>query len=263
METIQAVCDAINDFAPFETAMEWDNSGLLVGAPEEKVGKVGITLDVTDESLAEAQKKHCDCIVSHHPFLFSPVQKIYTSTAFGRRLKWILSGGISVIAAHTNWDVSPCGVNMILAEMLELENKAPLKESFDGAPRLWQGATGMLPSPFSTEEFALFAKESLSLQWIRVFGKKERVRKIALCGGSGGGYRESALTAGAELFLTSDMKYHEVQEAVDGGLSVALADHGEVERLSIPFLKKEIQRRVDIEVVELQQGCFDSGKTFV
>jgi putative NIF3 family GTP cyclohydrolase 1 type 2 len=58
------------------------------------------------------------------------------------------------------------------------------------------------------------------------------------------------------------MKYHEVQDAVDNGLSIALADHGEVERISIPFLKKEIQQRVDVEVVELQ-SCFDPGSIFV
>jgi len=263
MEKIQVLCDAINDFAPFETAMDWDNSGLLVGAPEDKVSKVGVTLDVTDESLAEAFERQCDCIISHHPFLFSPVQKIRTNSAFGKRLKNILSGGLSVIAVHTNWDVSDCGVNAILAELLNLGNRKPLTESRNGDRRLWEGAVGMLSFPLTSEAFAAFVKETLSLQWIRVFGKRESVRKIALTGGSGSVYRNSALAVGADLFLTSDMKYHEVQDAVDNGLSVVLADHGEVERTSIPFLKKEIQQRVDVDVVELQQSCFDPGKTFV
>lgn len=262
MRKIQDVCDAINDFAPFETAMDWDNSGLLVGSPEDNVYRIGVTLDVTDESLAEAFKKQCDCIISHHPFLFSPVQKVWTNGAFGKRLKSILSGGISVIAVHTNWDVSCCGVNVILAEMLNLENREPLTEASNRDRRLWEGAVGILPFSLTSEDFAVFVKETLSLRWIRVFGKKGSVRKIALVGGSGSDYRESALAAGAELFLTSDMKYHEVQDAVDNGLSIALADHGEVERISIPFLKKEIQQRVDVEVVELQ-SCFDPGSIFV
>ncbi|MGC9490398.1 MAG: Nif3-like dinuclear metal center hexameric protein [Thermovirgaceae bacterium] len=262
MGNIQTLCDAINDFAPFETAMDWDNSGLLVGAPENKVSRVGVTLDVTDESLAEASKRQCDCIISHHPFLFSSVQKVWTNSAFGKRLKSILSAGLNVIAVHTNWDVSCCGVNVILAEMLNLENREPLTESSNRDKRLWEGAVGILPFPLPSEDFAVFVKETLSLQWIRVFGKKESIRKIALVGGSGSDYRISALAAGADLFLTSDMKYHEVQDAVDNGLSVALADHGEVERISIPFLKKEIQQRVDVEVVELQ-SCFDSGSIFV
>lgn len=262
MESIQSVCDAINDFAPFETAMHWDNSGLLVGAPGEGVSKIGVTLDVTDESLAEAFKKQCDCIISHHPFLFSPVRKVLTNSAFGRRLKSILSGRLGVIAAHTNWDVSGCGINVILAKLLNLENSEPMTESQNGDRLLWEGAVGIFPFPLTPEDFAVFVKERLSLQWIRVFGKKKSVRKIALAGGSGSGYRESALAAGADLFLTSDMKYHEVQDAVDKGLSVAIADHGEMERISIPFLKEEIQKRVGVEVVELE-SCFDSGRTFV
>lgn len=262
MTSVQDILDAIDDFAPFQTAMEWDNSGLLAGSPRDRVRRTGVSLDVIDEGLAESRKRGCDCIVSHHPFLFSPIRRIRTDTGLGRRLKATLSGDISVIAAHTNWDVSPNGVNVILSELLKLQKTEPLTDSFHGTLQLWEGAVGVLSSSLSMDEFALYAKETLSLSWIRTYGKKSSVQKIALCGGSGGDYWEYALKAGADLFLTSDMKYHELQDAVDCGLPVALADHGEVERTSIPFLKSEIKKRIGIEVFVLE-SYFGSGKTFV
>lgn len=262
MTNVQDILDAIDDFAPFQTAMEWDNSGLLAGSPRDEVHGIGVTLDVIDEGVAESRKRGCDCIVCHHPFLFSPIRRIRTDTGLGRRLKATLSGNINVVAAHTNWDVSPKGVNVILSKLLKLQKSEPLTDSYHGTFQLWEGAVGVLSSSLSMEDFALYAKEALSLSWIRTYGKKRSIQKIALCGGSGGDYWEYALKTGADLFLTSDMKYHELQDAVDCGLAIALADHGEVERTSIPFLKSEIKKRIGIEVVVLE-SYFGSGKTFV
>jgi len=66
MTSVQDILDAIDDFAPFQTAMEWDNSGLLAGSTRDGVHRMGVTLDVIDEGLAESRKRGCDCIVSHH-----------------------------------------------------------------------------------------------------------------------------------------------------------------------------------------------------
>lgn len=262
MRDMQAILEAINDFAPWRTAKEWDNPGLLVGTRKGAVKRIGVSLDITDETLAEAMRKECQCIVSHHPFLFAPIQKIHTDTGFGRRLKTILVNGINVIAAHTNWDVSSSGMNVILAGLLKLENIKPLVNGVCEDGTVWEGAIGTLLSAPGLDEFAIHLKEVFSLSWVRIFGFPGKAEQIAICGGSGGGIWKTALDSGADVFITSDMKYHDIQEAVDSGLAIALADHGEVERNSIPFLQKEIASRVEMEVIALQKH-FDSGRTFV
>jgi len=262
MVQVQSILDAIDEFAPWRTATEWDNSGLVIGSPHDSVEKVGIVLDVSGEALKEASSNGCDCIVSHHPLLFEPVRRIQTDESQGKMLAQILRSGINVIAAHTNWDVSRRGVNVILAELLKLEEIKPLGSDLSCDFQLWEGVSGNISTPLELKEFAIFAKKTLSLGWVHTLGRHEKVEKIALCGGSGGGLWKEALKQGADVFLTSDMKYHEIQDAVDCGLSIIIADHGEIERLSLPFLKKEIEIRTGLEVCVLK-AHFDSGMMLV
>jgi putative NIF3 family GTP cyclohydrolase 1 type 2 len=56
-------------------------------------------------------------------------------------------------------------------------------------------------------------------------GPTERHARIALMGGSGGGQIDAALAAGATLYLTADIRYHEAQRARAGGLSLIVLDH--------------------------------------
>ena len=54
MVNVKTVSDFINSFAPYETQCQWDNSGMLVGDDDKVVKKVGICLDLTNETLAAA-----------------------------------------------------------------------------------------------------------------------------------------------------------------------------------------------------------------
>ena len=49
MLTVQQVYDFINERAPFDTQLAFDNSGLLVGAPDREVTGVHFALDVTNQ----------------------------------------------------------------------------------------------------------------------------------------------------------------------------------------------------------------------
>lgn len=51
------------------------------------------------------------------------------------------------------------------------------------------------------------------------------VSRIALLGGGGAGFMKQAKAAGAQLYLTGDIKYHDAQEAIKLGLVVADGGH--------------------------------------
>ncbi len=68
----------------------------------------------------------------------------------------------------------------------------------------------------------------------RVVGPEDRVvRRVAVCGGSGGDLIPQAVASGAELYLTGEAGYHRLQEAEELGLTVALFGHAPTER---PFV---------------------------
>lgn len=135
----------LDSIAPFETAEGFDNVGLLIGDKAAPVSKVIFTLDLSEKTVDEAIAFGAELIITHHPIIFSPLRRIHYDTPFGRMLVKLTSAGVSVIAAHTNWDKAPGGVGDTLAKLLALQNVTPL----DDYVRLGELATPILASEFA------------------------------------------------------------------------------------------------------------------
>ena len=110
----------INGIAPFETQAEFDNSGLLIGSPAAEVSCVLLALDVTEAVINEAVSLGAQLIITHHPLMFSPRRQLTDEDYEGRLIRHLVRENISLIAAHTNLDQAPCGVNDTLAELCGL-----------------------------------------------------------------------------------------------------------------------------------------------
>ncbi len=85
-----------------------------------------LTLDVTNENVCYAVDHGFDCIISHHPVIFSGIKALRTDTYDGRMFAQLLSHNIGVYCAHTNLDSATGGVNDALASLLELHDVRPL-----------------------------------------------------------------------------------------------------------------------------------------
>lgn len=89
------------------------------------------------------------------------------------------------------------------------------------------GAIGELDTAMDIEHFFDIIKDKLKVPVIRHTRKiRKQVRRIALCGGSGGFLLKDAIGRGADIFLTSDYKYHEFFDAED---RIVIADPGHYE----------------------------------
>jgi dinuclear metal center YbgI/SA1388 family protein len=89
------------------------------------------------------------------------------------------------------------------------------------------GMVGDLTEPMDEREFLQGLKQKLNTQCVRhtaLLGKS--VRRIAWCGGSGSFLLQSALAAGADVFITGDFKYHEFFDAEE---RILIADVGHYE----------------------------------
>jgi dinuclear metal center YbgI/SA1388 family protein len=86
------------------------------------------------------------------------------------------------------------------------------------ASRAGLGRVGELDRPVTLREFAKRVATALpdTPGGVRIAGDPERVvRTVAVCGGSGGSMLPLAAAAGADVFLTSDLKHHVVSEALE------------------------------------------------
>lgn len=128
MTTIAAVVDFLKQFAPPRLAASWDNVGLLLGDEAASVERVMTCLTVTPESAAEAIDEHAQLIVSHHPILFRPTQRLTTATPEGRMLLALAKAGVAVYSPHTAFDNAAGGINDVLAERLQLTDVQPLRQ---------------------------------------------------------------------------------------------------------------------------------------
>jgi len=113
--TVREIYDAIDRIAPFQTAMDFDNVGILVGDENVDVTKTLLCLDVTPRVLREAKSIGVELIISHHPVIFNPLRTVQPQNI----IYALVQSGIAVISAHTNLDMAyPYGVNDALCRKL-------------------------------------------------------------------------------------------------------------------------------------------------
>jgi dinuclear metal center YbgI/SA1388 family protein len=124
--TVKNLLANLDKIAAFGLAEKWDNVGLMLGDPDQEIQGILVALDPTEEVLAEAKECGADCIISHHPLIFTPLKAIYTNQPLGRFLRRALENEISVIGCHTNLDQAVGGVNDVLASSLGMVESSVL-----------------------------------------------------------------------------------------------------------------------------------------
>ena len=103
------------------------------------------------------------------------------------------------------------------------------------------GAAGMLDKPMDAEEFLLYVSDKLKVRNFRYTGGgKKKIKKAAVCGGSGSEYIKDAVKAGADAFITADVKYHTFQEAEDDILLID-AGHYETEIFAMDEVREKLE----------------------
>ena len=243
---------------PLSWAEEWDNPGLLAGDPHSEIRKIGLVLDVSEDTVSKAVTCGCQLLLSHHPMIFRPIKNIITDTPVGRAIILAIKSDISLYAAHTNWDSSQEGVNFSLAELLGLDEINPLVPASVGDGSWGMGSVGDLLIPLSLENVMKLIKERWSLTSCIGYGNTlGMIKKIAIGGGSCGDMWGDALKKDASVFVTADMSYHNRQDALNCGLKLIDVDHGEMERASLPKLRSIIEKETGLVVEVISEDKVD------
>jgi dinuclear metal center YbgI/SA1388 family protein len=349
---ISRIIEAMETIAPPEYAADWDNVGLLVGAPSWKAEAVLLTIDLTRNVLREALGGDARMVIAYHPPIFKPLPRLSDGTAQQRIALEAARGGVAVYAAHTSLDAAPGGINDWIAEGLgtgdvrALEARQVLPESEQcklvtfcpaeavdrlraalatgGAGRIGRyelcsfeiagigtfyagpgteprvGRRGALervdevrlemvcpeaslalavttlrefhpyeeppieiyrlqPRPqrgigegrrivldqkLSLQALVEKIKARLGIDAVRVaVGERSprSYRTIGLCAGAGGALRPAATEQGCEVFLTGEMRHHDVLAAKAAGCTVILAGHTNTERGYLRVLRKRLR----------------------
>ena len=244
------IISILQEQSPEEFACDWENVGLLVGDFEQEIKKIYIALDATEETIAEAIREKADLLVTHHPMIFKGLKKVNSRDFTGKRVIKLIENHISYYAMHTNFDVK--GMAELAAQKMSLTECQVLDVTCQGE----QGAEGIgrvgyLPEELSLEECINQVKAAFAVDMVKVFGAlSQKVRKAAICPGSGKSVISCALHAEAQVLITGDIDHHEGIDAASQGLAIIDAGHYGVEKLFIPYMVQYLKEHT--EGIEIQ-----------
>ncbi|WP_203941491.1 Nif3-like dinuclear metal center hexameric protein [Spirilliplanes yamanashiensis] len=216
--TVADVVAALDSWYPPATAEQWDRVGLVLGDPGWPAGHLYLTVDVVPETVDEALAAGAGLIVAHHPLLLRGVSSVAATSWKGRLVHRLIRAGCALYTAHTNADTANPGVSDALAARLGLTDLRPLHPG--EAEGTGIGRVGRLPQPLTLRELTGRAAAVLPrTAWgVRAAGDPDRViTTLAVSGGSGDAFLAEATAAGADAFLTADLRHHPAGEHLAAG----------------------------------------------
>lgn len=258
--------------APLAIAAPWDKSGVQVASARQDINRLAVCLDPTPESIRIALSGGAEMILAHHPLT---MEGRFTDRldSYHEVLSLLFRADVPLYSSHTSLDANPLGPVSWLADELGL-CRIPSSDTKDG-----EAGHGM-PLPLTVLEqtgtmergggsyacgFGIVGdcavdmtpedlKKMLAL-WLvgscpRLAGAlPERIRRIAICPGSGSSLAPEAAARGADLLITGDLKYH---TALDLPLPVLDVGHFSLE--------EEMMRRF---ALQLKENVSDVAVQFV
>lgn len=344
--TVADVAAHIEQLAPLGYQEGYDNAGLLVGRPTERVSAVLLALDASPEVVEEAIAQGANLIVTHHPLIFSGLKRLTGAGYVQRAVMSAIKHDVAIYAAHTNLDSAPQGLSRTIGSMLGLESTQVLRRQAHGLlklitfvppahhgavrdalfaagaggiglydccsygvgghgtfraapganpfvgsigelhteaeirlevllprhmqsavvqalhrahpyeevaydlialentnPAVGLGMVGDLPAPIDSVELLKQIKSAFDAPMLRHTAPPSGpVRRVAFCGGSGADLLREAIAQRADVYLTSDIKYHQFFDA-DGRIMLVDIGHYEIERCAIDLLSEHISKK--------------------
>lgn len=235
------IARVIEEFAPVAIQETWDNSGFCIGNPQTQINGVLLALDCTPEVIQEAIEIGANMIITHHPLIFRAVKKITGATLVERMIAELIKRDIVLYSAHTNIDKVIDGVSGVMADRLCLLNREILDEDLSSGTGL--GIIGELSVEMSSSDFIAYVKKKFLVDQVRVSRPLEKkIKRVAVCGGSGSSLIKKAAQGGASVLITGDISYHDFY-CEDGFMLIDIG-HYESEIGSLEILTSILRKKI-------------------
>lgn len=105
-----------------DRAAGWDPVGLQLGDPRADLERVAVCHEVTEEVVTAVLETRPDLLVSYHPLLFRPVQRLVAGRSPAGRAFRLVEAGVALAVTHTDFDAAPGGTADALAASLDLDD---------------------------------------------------------------------------------------------------------------------------------------------
>lgn len=216
----------------------YDNSGIIIDSGNGVKGAL-FSLDLSKKAVEEAKRLGFDLIVTHHPAIYGGISRI----AAGGEISECVRSGISVISMHLNFDVAPEGIDYHLMRGLGGTRAEILAEIEGGG---YGRSYDIQPVRFS--DYATKVKEAFSTSRALFYGGDKVIKRVASFCGAGCDDRaiSFAIATGADVFVSSDLKHHEIAGLLHSGVNVIHLTHYSAECYGFGRMYKKISSGLQI-----------------
>ncbi|CEA17189.1 unnamed protein product [Blumeria hordei] len=261
----QVAVAALRKLYPEQLAdSSFDNTGLLVEAPDRPKNRqklVLLTTDLTSAVADEAINRRSSLIVAYHPIIFRPLKALSLQDTQQKTILRLVQEGISVYSPHTAVDAAPGGLNDWLADIVTGEEtevvtspstRTIIKPTKNAPPPGFEGAGYGRIVRFDTPQAlgsivkritkGLKAQNGLSVavpqSTLPNLKSQIPITTVGICAGSGGSILNGL---DVDLLFTGELSHHEALAAIEANRAVITAGHSNTERI---FLEKRLKDRL-------------------
>ncbi len=241
MVALEELLAFFESVAPKVLAEDYDNVGLLVEGVTEKIDTVILALDADEETVCAAETMGAQLIVTHHPIMFRPVNKLTEQEGGQRTVRRLLQKGIGLFSMHTNFDSAEGGLcDAFLDAFGDFSERASFAGTADGIGRI-----GKLKNPCTLGELLARGKQAFSPEHeIFYAGKADSmVETVAVCNGGGGDMLFDAYSLGAQVYISGDFKHHHARFAVENNMNLIQIDHYDAEVGFCNLMKNRLEEK--------------------
>ena len=235
---------------PKKNGYNHDFSGLQVNKFKKNTNYIVICLDFDNDVLNKIKNKKIDLVITHHPLIYGSKEKILNNDEVKKKfIKKIENLKIPVYSIHTNFDCSNGGMNDTIANILNLKKISILDNN-----KIVRG--GYLQNEMEIKQFSKYVKKKLKLPYVFLINKgKNKIKKVAICAGSGAKFFILAKKQKYDIFCSGDAVHHIRHDIVCHKYNYLEIPH-EIEKIFI-FKMKKILKNID---KKLNIFCVDNQK---
>ena len=223
-----------------------DPVGLQLGTLDKEIKTVMVALDIREQTVQEAIDKQVDVILAKHPVIFRPLDNLTDQDMQQKIILDLARAGIAVYTSHINIDIVSGGLNDAFCELLEMTEVEELTD-------FGLGRVGNI-QPQTLAVFADNLKARFELTGLSIVSYDQSlskiIKRVAICGGSGGKFYPDALAKKADVYVTGDIYYHTAHDILSSGLTAIDPGH----HIEVLFIKKVAQVlsafNTDVTIIE-------------
>ena len=233
-------------YCPRELAMADDLVGLQIGTLNKDIQKVMVTLDIREQTVQETIEQNADVILAKHPVIFRPLDNLTDQDTQQKIILDLARAGIAVYTSHTNIDIVENGLNDWFCDLLDVTETENLTD-------FGLGRVGNI-QPQTLGDFSEKVKSVFGLSGLSVISydqdMSQEIKRVAICGGSGGKFYPDAIAKQADVYVTGDIYYHTAHDMLSEGLLAIDPGH----HIEVLFVKKVTQIlrdfNTDVSIIE-------------